>query len=345
MTRFSFLLACAMALLVATPVRALETDQFTVPQGPLPDIGGEIEAHVGQIISDLVADTNTRIDSHLQESRDGFPLFRQHHQLKARHLQDEEEIAARIYEEIGQGLPECTLERWVRAHEFRAANAVYELPIERSVFGASQFSRSLTLQELSPTINMFGNYLGTDKLGHFFQQGHEYFDIYRRRELRSRDVAAAVRKAVEAGLGQENGIFGSVTDGVFSNADLAANYAGFKFYFNLTHAVTIDGVIYQPILLMHDGHWEMNPKRRDNLMRPFISDHLNEAMNPCKYSRQMRPTISANIAARRDGWVAFYHMSINDVAATQKQLQTWHGEDYGYADLDHVVTLLTAGGR
>ena len=70
--------------------------------------------------------------------------------------------------------------------------------------------------------------------------------------------------------------------GVYSNADLESNYVGFRFYQGLTREIKVGSTTRLPLLVLSDGHWIFNPrvKLRETLLKPFISDHLNEALNP-----------------------------------------------------------------
>ena len=65
--------------------------------------------------------------------------------------------------------------------------------------------------------------IGTDKLGHFFAQGYEYFE---KAVLEGKGVDAAVAY----GKSTEEGKYGLGTTGVYSYADLEANKAGYNFY-------------------------------------------------------------------------------------------------------------------
>ena len=82
----------------------------------------------------------------------------------------------------------------------------------------------------------------------------------------------------------ERAIFGQVTTGVYSNADLVANYEGFLFYLSLFQDNVIDGK--KAILLWSGDHWE--------IQRPFTwADHVNqywdEALNINHYDRLLYP--------------------------------------------------------
>ncbi|MET0391909.1 MAG: DUF4157 domain-containing protein [Chitinophagaceae bacterium] len=79
---------------------------------------------------------------------------------------------------------------------------------------------------LNPTMKVNGVCIGSDKLGHFFQQGHEYY-------VESHRSGGSVATAVAGGQRQESGGYGLRTTGVFSNADLEANRKGLDFYNDL----------------------------------------------------------------------------------------------------------------
>lgn len=83
---------------------------------------------------------------------------------------------------------------------------------------------------LNPTMKIAGICVGSDKLGHFFQQGA----TFRRTEASSTTPAAE-----EESERSEGGGFGLATTGVFSNADLEANRQGGKFYNELIASPTM----------------------------------------------------------------------------------------------------------
>ena len=109
--------------------------------------------------------------------------------------------------------------------------------------------------------------VGSDKFGHFFSQGYKYY----KRELRGESFDTIVGKGVFA----ERWLFGQFTTGVYSNADLVANYEGWRFYQSLFS----DGVTpgKPAIIGRREGRYF--------LQRPFTwADHINpywdEALNP-----------------------------------------------------------------
>lgn len=87
----------------------------------------------------------------------------------------------------------------------------------------------LSLVGLNSSINLNGNYVGVDKLGHFFDQGLEYYQI----RTRSKNYDDGIVKALRYGQSLEKGEYGLETTGIYSHADLAANFSGYQFWSQL----------------------------------------------------------------------------------------------------------------
>jgi hypothetical protein len=339
--------ACFACVLVfalagaALPARALETDQFTPPPQPLEDISPQLQQHATAVLQRVISRANIR---HLDATRAARTTsnkgWKQAYLKKAAGYLAEDYVARALFDEVGHGLPDCTIEVWVTRSKFPYEHYRFDPSMGQSVYGANPFGRPLTLQELSPTVNLYGVYLGTDKIGHLFQQGHEYFEAYRKAEAKSLAPEQARRAAVRVGVGQEHGFFGLVMVGVYSNADLAANYAGLKFYLNLTRPVMIGARIHLPILVIRDGLWHFNPEAGEDWLRPYFTDHHNEALNPSRYSDQLRGTVRSHFPERAAKWVAFYHSDRATEAERLDRLSTWYGEDYGHSGREQVVSVL-----
>ena len=127
------------------------------------------------------------------------------------------------------------------------------------------------------TISLGGFLVGTDKIDHFWVQGYDYF----RRSREGRDPA----RAVAWGTRTELGVWGFETTGVFSYADLAANYDGFQFYATL---LTPDSVLQRD----RDGCVQQ--------VRPFdwaeiINWRYDEVLNPSVYRADLGPPIRAAV--------------------------------------------------
>jgi hypothetical protein len=348
----SILLAITVALCAAAPpASALETDQFTVPDRPLPDIGPELNLYVAATVWDVVQDVNARADAQDRAARRAlWPPLKNYHRSRAKRLRTEDYLARRVYDALsGPGLFECKIELWVRHHRFRAAadegeprrRAVFPMTPARGVYGDSPFSKPLLLVDLSPTVNVYGSYLGVDKLGHFFQQGYDYHREFCREESRGGAEPRALARAVRLGIQQERGIFGEALVGVYSNADLAANFAGLKFYLNLTRPIRVGGATLPPAFVRdRSGNWARHAERGPvDLFRPLVGDHFNEALNPSRYHGAFQRTVRANVRRRIEPLLAFYSTDAIRARATQDQLSTWHGEDYGHCGFNGLVTI------
>ena len=322
---------------------ALETDQFTPPPRPLVDLSDEFEVRMRQALQETVERANREYSDHIERaSTTRLRFVRATRLRKAQQWLGERHVVKAAYAAtVFSGYPQCEMELWARAGKFDRQPAKFDPTPDQSVFGKS--SRPITVQMMSPTINLYGVYLGTDKLGHFFQQGYEYYEEYAEEMRRSGDEAEAVRRAIRKGVGQENGIYGTFIDGVYSNADLAANYAGFKFYLNLTRPIVVGGKECPAMLVLVDEQWRVNPELPAGFMRPFITDHLNEARNPSKYSKPLRPVIHRNVGVRLEQWMRFYGSTIEREAGWLRDVGTWHGEWYGHSGFEQLVTLVNAG--
>ncbi len=83
---------------------------------------------------------------------------------------------------------------------------------------------------LAPNIQINGIYMGTDKLSHFASTGMIYYRIFLQEKSRGASDEFAERKAIQWGIRDEKSVHGFWSSGVFSYADLEANYQGLKFY-------------------------------------------------------------------------------------------------------------------
>jgi len=330
-----------MAGLAIPPAHATETDQFTLPAMPLVDVGPDMSAATLRILRAEIARLNERIDVGAPPPDPQSPST----------SADEQYFATRIYEETGFGIPESTLEREFHYGTFGDRNVRFEPSPTESIYAWAYSPWPLALVfPFSPTIRVYGVDMGTDKIGHFFQQGYEYFAQFGAfRDTHPDDTvdAGAVDAAVRYGVATEQMLFGIMLTGVYSNGDLAANYAGFKFYRNLFHEVEIAGRSYAPIVQRDGNRWVLNPDRAGaDLLKPYISEHLNEAYNPSKYVFSI-DLLRRHVRARCGKWrEKVPDFGEDSYRAHLEHNATWFGEAYGW-DLPerNAVTLLECFGE
>jgi hypothetical protein len=292
-------LVCLIASVLApAQAAAMETDQFTTPRAPLYDIGPTLSRKISDII---------------ESDRTG---------------RDPERV---LSEWVGSNIFVSRLVSWVKEIRAEGSRAGFLPSVFRSVYGRTFSPVPFSFLFDSPTVNVHGFYLGTDKIDHFFQQGYEYYGEVKHAQAGGADSAAAIAAAVARGVQQEHTYYGTLVSGIYSNADLAANYAGMKFYENLRQPVRIRDRVWPPLLESLNGGWRLRAGvDRDHLLQPFFSDHLDESMNPSRY-RFSRESIRSRVRDRCDAWRRFYADRLGLVARSGQGFSaTWFGEDYGH---------------
>lgn len=190
-------------------------------------------------------------------------------------------FATKIYRKLGGRHWVDKLERFaIRSPEIERIESVKR----DTIYGGVPIwaTRAVYVVGVGKTIQLNGTLVGTDKLGHFLSQGWKY----NKRYLSGKNEESVVR----LGVRNEKGIFGATTTGVFSNADLVANYEGYRFYRSLFEDDVIAG---KPAIIRFEGD-------RAVVQRSFAwSDHVNEywdeALNPNHFSRNLAKHIARNL--------------------------------------------------
>jgi hypothetical protein len=171
---------------------------------------------------------------------------------------DELAVVNAIYHDIGGLHWVDKLERWaMKSPEVEKL----QTPRYDSVFSDKPFwaTRVTSLFGTGRTIRVNNQLIGTDKIGHFVSQGRKYYRRYRK--------SGSEEQAAERAAFTERAIFGRMSNGIYSNADLVANYEGHRFFRSLFE----DGIVpgKTAILRWENGGWVVQ--------RPFDwADHVNE---------------------------------------------------------------------
>jgi hypothetical protein len=311
--RLSLLVVSVLA--AGNVASATETDQFTTPKGPLYDIGPELSRKIVAIIeSDQTGDDPARV----------------------------------LHRWVGHNVLESRLVRWVKDLRVGDAPVGFRPNVFDSIYRVTLSPLPAAFLFDSPTVGLYGYYMGTDKVDHFFQQGHTYFSRVTKQEAKGTATAEAIAEAVARGVKQEHKYYGTLASGVYSNGDLAANYAGMKFYLNLQNSVQIGERVLPPMFMRTPEGWRLRPGiNPDRMLEPFFSNHLDESLNPSRYKFN-RGSIRSAVRDRCDRWVRFYADRLGLVAPSgQSFAATWFGEDYGHwlppADEVSIATECDAG--
>ena len=125
-----------------------------------------------------------------------------------------------------------------------------------------------------PTIRVAGVNFSTDKLGHFFHEGREYFEVWHAALNAGHSGQDAHEIAIWSGIRDENMIQGDIISGIFSYADLEANEQGFRFLQSLCAE-------HAPGLRRVDGKWALT---RAFDIRMWVNPCWDEAFYPSAFS-------------------------------------------------------------
>ncbi|MEQ1605351.1 MAG: hypothetical protein ABL999_10840 [Pyrinomonadaceae bacterium] len=340
--KFSILfpgLLCSILLLNSVSL-AFETDQFNLPKVPLADIGEEVSEHLIENLRLAVDSVNANIaksEACLAAKTKGCESPEKERE-KLEHLHTDEAIADAFSKLIAGGNFMTTkFGKWLNSHEFRSQPARYTADYRESIYVLNPFD----FATISPTVRLYGHEFGVDKLEHLFQQGHQYYDIVGDAIKKGSTPDEAVQKAIKWGQKTERTYYGLWTSGVYSNADLFANYVGLKFYQNMTKPLEIAETKRPPLVELSNGNWKIVDKTlKEIILKPFITDHMNEALNPSSY----RPTLVGSV--RRSvkkyacsEWRNVPGLSPWELETKAASLETWNGEQYGSTKRDRTVKL------
>ncbi|MCH2042235.1 MAG: hypothetical protein MK185_16510 [Saccharospirillaceae bacterium] len=253
-------LSFGLVVLKLTTVDAAEVDQFTQLTGL--DDSSEI----------IAQEVNRRMRLAVDKANSAFPRPLQH--KKIHHIKRPQCDINRLYGQLQYQLArplvgqlESFAEQSPQVDRRRVSfsDSIYQdyLPKE---------APTLVLSErIAAVIKVNGVEIGSDKLGHFFTEGHSYFEVTNR-----------LREGTEFGFlfgdWSESLYYGAQTTGVFSYADLTANFNGLRFW-NRILANQPDPLNQQtviPYIRCENRRWVVNnPFDFDG----YIDSGWNEAVN------------------------------------------------------------------
>ena len=245
-------------LLLPSAASALETDQFYAWGRELPDSTLALNARVNADLEDVLAEVAR------SESAPTCVEVRQRIAAKFRFL---------IFGPV---------EVW--ASQSSLVNRIPASPEEELGYRRASIYRRMSPIDpagwlpMTVTISLAGVRLGTDKLTHFFNEGHYYLRWYEgaRRPGHPHDPAA-IDRAIRLGILSERTLLGKAASGVFSMADLEANYQGLLFFLSLCEG---DSPRLEPA-----------PQGGFRLARPFdwrdyVTPEWDESWQPGIYARR-----------------------------------------------------------
>lgn len=354
MTTRTHVLALAWLVAVAASAPAHETDQYTLPVGrEFADMRAHYSRDVLDKLQVAVDQTNARIRDSLREGRATAETLRR---------QSPDAIERALYARFPSVINHVeTLEFGLRGAGVRAEYpglVVAHMPWIWIYHHPALIIDPTKLVRLGrcSTVMIDGVLLGNDKYVHFVHMGHIYYRKYRDELAAGKTPQEATAACIALGTGgnlflSEGTLLGMITTGVWSNADLAADYAGLKFFLNLTEEVRVRGEPKPPIL-ERDGHYWRIPDRvrvDSDFFTAFVSDHWNEALNPNTYQFGMDNFVRDAVRPLCDEVVAWYvdrrgrSRPKEAFLKIARELSTYYGEPYGYrGEPDQLVSIATA---
>ncbi len=118
-----------------------------------------------------------------------------------------------------------------------------------------------------------------------------------------------------------------------------------KFYENLTRAIKIGDRKLSPLMVLKDGFWAFNENvnSRAGLLKPFISNHLNKALDASifisllGFREGIRKTVKKQACSQ---WQkVFPGLTREKFAEISDNLKRWHGEEYGFKNSADFITI------
>jgi len=223
---------------------------------PIAALAYETDQHTGRgvDIADSTAVLNDKVNLTLEEIVAGWDKGH-----------DEMAVVDAFYRELGGRHWVDRLERWAMK-----SPDVDRLDVGRyeSIFADQPLyaTRVAKLFGTGATIRVNDQLIGSDKIGHFISQGRKF---YKRYLMYESEEMAAERSAYT-----ERAIFGQLSNGIYSNADLVANYEGHRFFRSLFEDGISPGKL--AILRWENDGWVI---QRQFDWADHVNEYWDEALN------------------------------------------------------------------
>ncbi len=338
-------------LIGAAAASAHETDQFTTPEGrEFADVGQLLSRWHYKAIKNGVDRVNAEIKSAIDDHRS---------EADIRALQDPDNLVRAVNHAFPWAMD--VIEGWddlsrsqKMADEFPGYVVGYKQPLA-NIYQHTHFfldPRQFFRVWLGATVKAYGHYIGADKIGHFTDEGMNYYNVWHKARRGGDDDLTAIRKAIFLGTDDfllgEKGMLGLKTAGDYSNADLASNWLGFSFYRNLTEQWPLQGQMQPPMCVREGPYWKIAPHVRadSDFFAVFVCDHEDEALNPGQFESLMHRPLRASIRERREAILERYrdeHGCRRPKEWFDRKLDefsTYYGGSYGHSGkYDQLISI------
>lgn len=239
-------------------------------------------------LEDAAPAFNSYIDEEIQ-------VFLDKMNRRSRPVADVAELTEELYRHLFAGLHASRVRSWLKNADDvdrHPGDELSDWEYQRlSIFREPAFPFVLPMAQ---TIRVGEVYLGIDKVGHMFGFGRRYLQIYQRVRATGANHDDAVDRVLRWGIQHERSLVGKLVDGVFSHADLEANYQGFRMALALCGGP-------RPLFYEAHGAWHY----RGGLdIRDYITPDFDESFNTNDYAswrgKRVLPIVEARYAPLSD---------------------------------------------
>jgi hypothetical protein len=251
--------ACAVGLaMLASPAWALEVDPYRAWMHEIEDSTALLNQFINETARQTIAEANlkpTRFDTCEAVT---IRIFRRNHTSMA--------TSKRLLRHIHRN-PD--IDKFGRPHFEEVHDSMY------------RYVPQLYVSSLADSINVDGIYMSDDKMAHFFGFGRRYYQKYLAAMRKGAGTDAALEKAIRYGVRNENGVVGKLIDGIFSHADLEANFQGMQMARSFCEGAN-------PNIVGEPGRWRWH---RDTNVADYVLPTFDEGFNGNQYIRIYWPAI------------------------------------------------------
>ena len=151
-------------------------------------------------------------------------------------------------------------------------------------------SPPITLYPLGALIQVNDQLIAGDKFSHFLNVGWTYYQIRYRKGQTVSDAQAYGEKT-------EEGIWGLATTGIYSYADLAANFSGMRFWASVLGEEDPLGRNTTPMVQCVEGRWE---RQMEFTWAEWVNPGWDEGINCNKYAPRVERNVPAGVVCPAD---------------------------------------------
>ncbi len=159
---------------------------------------------------------------------------------------------------------------------------------------------------ISPVVQVAGVKVGIDKFEHMFGMGFKYFEGH---YLKDKNLKSILKNGI---FREKTALGGNIlATGVFSYADLAANFNGMRFWNHvLQKRDDVLGKDYNigPYVVCSEGKWKVNPERPLDFSN-YVDHSMNESVNCSKFATK------SGLKKFQDSMVRLHFVGKGDEAA------------------------------